>query len=374
MANERRSYAVTEAASRGRAHAEAPHRYRSDFERDRDRVIHCSAFRRLEGKTQVFTPGLDDYYRTRLTHTIEVAQIGRTIAKALGLNEALTEAICLAHDLGHPPFGHAGEAVLNDLMKGHGGFEHNAQTLRIVELLEHPYPAFMGLNLMYETRLGLAKHKSRYDVPQGHAFAEANGTLEGQIADLADRIAYNCHDLEDGMKARLLETEQMQHIEIFSEARRRVRADDIEDWTIRRTRTAKAIIDALVSDCIDASRAAIAAAGIETSRDACARPENAIVLSSECDRKLEVLESFLLERFYHHESLLESAEKVRRWLAELFERLCAKPDLMPGYFQRFIDRHGLQRAVCDYIAGMTDRYCLKLLDEPRRGGRFRRII
>ncbi len=222
-----RSYAVTEASSKGRAFAEARHQYRSDFERDRDRIIHCSAFRRLEGKTQVFTPGLDDYYRTRLTHTIEVAQIGRTIAKALGLNEALTEAICLAHDLGHPPFGHAGEAALNELMADYGGFEHNAQTLRIVTLLEHPYPAFMGLNLMYETRLGLAKHKSRYDVPQEGVFAEANGTLEGQISDLADRIAYNCHDLEDGMKARLLHSEQMQHIEIFSrgEAADRRRAD-----------------------------------------------------------------------------------------------------------------------------------------------------
>lgn len=356
-----RSYAVTEAASKGRAFAEAPHRYRSAFERDRDRIIHCSAFRRLEGKTQVFTPGLDDYYRTRLTHSIEVAQIGRTIAKALGLNEALTEAICLAHDLGHPPFGHAGEAALNGLMADYGGFEHNAQSLRIVELLEHPYPAFMGLNLMYETRLGLAKHKSRYDVPQGDAFPEANCTLEGQVVDLADRIAYNCHDLEDGMKARLLESDQMQHIEIFTAARQRVGADAIEDWTIRRTRTAKAIIDALVSDCIDVSRQAIAAARIETPRDACDRPENVIGLSPEYDRKLEILEVFLLDRFYHHESLLRNAEKASRWLAELFEKLCAKPELMPSYFRRFIDQHGLQRAVCDYIAGMTDRFALKVL-------------
>ena len=362
MTDTRRSYAVTEAGSQGRAFAEKPHRYRSDFERDRDRIIHCSAFRRLEGKTQVFTPGLDDYYRTRLTHTIEVAQIGRTIARALGLNEALTEAICLAHDLGHSPFGHAGEAALNGLMGAYGGFEHNAQTRRIVELLEHPYPAFMGLNLMYETRLGLAKHKSRYDVPQGDTFAEANCTLEGQIADLADRIAYNCHDLEDGMKARLLQSEQMEHIEIFTDARNQIGADEIEDWTIRRTRTAKAIIEALVSDCIDVSAEAIASAKIETPRDACAKPENVIRLSPDCDRKLEVLETFLLERFYHHESLLQSAEKVRQWLAQLFERLCAQPDLMPGYFQRFIPQHGLQRAVCDYIAGMTDRYCLKLLE------------
>ncbi len=361
MTDALRSYAVTEAASRGRAFAEQPHRYRSAFERDRDRIIHCSAFRRLEGKTQVFTPGLDDYYRTRLTHTIEVAQIGRTIAKALGLNEALTEAICLAHDLGHSPFGHAGEAVLNDLMRDYGGFEHNAQTRRIVELLEHPYPAFMGLNLMYETRLGLAKHKSRYDVPTGDAFAEANATLEGQIADLADRIAYNCHDLEDGMKARLLESEQMQHIDIYIEARQRVGADHIEDWTIRRTRTAKAIIEILVSDCIETSEAAIAAAGIASPSDACARAENTIALSDAYDRKLETLETFLLERFYHHERLVQNAEQARQWLTELFERLCARPDQMPGYFQRFIAQHGLHRAVCDYIAGMTDRYCLKLL-------------
>lgn len=361
MPDESRSYAVTEGASKGRVFAEAPHRYRSDFERDRDRIIHSSAFRRLEGKTQVFTPGLDDYYRTRLTHSIEVAQIGRTIAKALGLNEALTEAICLAHDLGHPPFGHAGEAALNGLMAKYGGFEHNAQSLRIVELLEHPYPAFMGLNLMYETRLGLAKHKSRYDVPQGDPFPEANCTLEGQIVDLADRIAYNCHDLEDGMKARLLDSEQMQHIEIFMGATRQIGADAIEDRTIRRTRIAKAIIDALVGDCIDTSAANIAAAGLRTPHEACASPQDVIGLSPECDRKLEVLEAFLLDRFYHHESLVRNAQKARDWLAGLFERLCAKPDLMPGYFQRFIPQHGLERAVCDYIAGMTDRFALKSL-------------
>ncbi len=165
MSEELSSYAVIERLSQGRALEEKPHPYRSGFERDRDRIIHCSAFRRLEGKTQVFTPGLDDYYRTRLTHSIEVAQIGRTIAKALGLNINLTEAICLAHDLGHPPFGHAGEEALNELMADFGGFEHNRQTLRIVDFLEHPYPDFYGLNLMYETRLGLAKHRSPYDKP-----------------------------------------------------------------------------------------------------------------------------------------------------------------------------------------------------------------
>jgi len=361
MSDGLRSYAMAETGSKGRAFAEPPHPYRSDFERDRDRIIHCSAFRRLEGKTQVFSPGLDDYYRSRLTHSIEVAQIGRTIAKTLGLNESLTEAICLAHDLGHPPFGHAGEAALNALMADHGGFEHNAQSLRIVELLERPYPQFMGLNLMYETRLGLARHKSRYDQPEARTFKEANCTLEGQAADLADRIAYNCHDLEDGMRARLLESDAMKDIEIFMEARRRIRIETIDDWTIRRTRTAKAIIEILVGDCIVTSRANIAAAGIQTAAEACARTENLISLSADNDHKLQVLEDFLLRRFYHHDSLMQNSQRVQDWLGELFDRLCRQPEGMPGYFQRFIPQHGLQRAVCDYIAGMTDRYCLKLL-------------
>ncbi|HNS20187.1 MAG TPA: dNTP triphosphohydrolase [Sedimentisphaerales bacterium] len=364
MVDDLRSFAVTEVVSKGRAFAEPAHPYRSDFERDRDRVIHSSAFRRLEGKTQVFTPGLDDYYRSRLTHSIEVAQIGRTLARTLGLNDTLTEAICLAHDLGHSPFGHAGESALNSLMAGHGGFEHNAQSLRIVDLLEHPYPQFMGLNLMYETRLGLAMHKSRYDLSEGGGFPELNCTLEGQAADLADRIAYNCHDLEDGMRARLLDPDSMRDIEIFAEAEHRVQARQIDDWTIRRTRTAKAIIDALVGDCIETSRANLAAAGIRTVAEVCARAENLISLSAESDRKLRVLEDFLLRCFYHHESLVETSRKVQGWLGELFERLCRRPEEMPGYFRRFIPQHGLERAVCDYIAGMTDRYCLKLLEDP----------
>ncbi|MHC4528004.1 MAG: dGTP triphosphohydrolase, partial [Planctomycetota bacterium] len=243
MCHKLADYAVNEAASRGRAYHEMPHRYRTAFERDRDRIIHCSAFRRLEGKTQVFTPGLDDYYRTRLTHSIEVAQIGRTIAKTLGLNAALTEAICLAHDLGHSPFGHGGEQVLNDLMYEFGGFEHNRQSLRIVELLEHPYPDFAGLNLMHETRLGLAKHRTPYDKPEDEVFPEANCSLEGQVGDIADRIAVNCHDLEDGMRAGLIADEQLRQIAIFAEAESRINAAAIEDRTVRRTRTAKAIMD-----------------------------------------------------------------------------------------------------------------------------------
>ncbi|MCK5001334.1 MAG: dNTP triphosphohydrolase, partial [Anaerohalosphaera sp.] len=190
------AYALTAEQSRGRQYPTPPHPYRSHFQRDRDRVIHSQAFRRLEGKTQVFTPSMNDNYRNRLTHSIEVAQIGRTIARTLNLNEDLTEAICLAHDIGHSPFGHAGEHVLNKLMASHDGFEHNIQAMRLVDLLEHPYPDFAGLNLMYETRLGLAKHSSPYDSPEQIAsFPQKHCSLEGQIADIADRIAYNCHDL-----------------------------------------------------------------------------------------------------------------------------------------------------------------------------------
>ena len=356
-------YAVNESLSRGRAFAERPHPYRSDFERDRDRIIHCSAFRRLEGKTQVFTPGMDDYYRTRLTHSIEVAQIARTIAKALRLNASLTEAVSLAHDLGHSPFGHAGENVLNSLMSGFGGFEHNRQSLRIVDLLEHPYPDFVGLNLMYETRLGLAKHETTYDQPQDESSEEWHCSLEGQIANIADRIAVNSHDLEDGMRAGLINNGQLEAIAIFTEAQQRINAEAIKDRTIRRTRTAKAIIDTLVSDCIEASKKAIGQINIKTVDEVYHCGEELIVLSSESDAKLNELENFLLQNLYLHRTLRQTAKQVEKWLRELFEKLCRKPESMPGYFQRFIDAEGLQRTVIDYIAGMTDRFCLKMLGE-----------
>jgi len=360
MSDELAGYAVTEKHSRGRQYKEKPHPYRSDFERDRDRIIHCSAFRRLEGKTQVFTPGLDDHYRTRLTHSIEVAQIGRTIAKALGLNVTLTEAICLAHDLGHPPFGHAGEKALDDLTADIGGFEHNAQTLRVVELLEHPYPDFPGMNLMYETRLALARHETPYDKPQD---SSRPCSLEGQVAGIADRIAYNCHDLEDGMRAGLITGRQLKNIEIFTQAQSRLKTKSIEDKSILRTRTAKNIIDKLVGDCIDTSKATIEKAGIKTVDDVYAKTENLIALSADSNASLALLEEFLFTNFYQHKSLLQTSGKVKDWLGRLLERLCQNPALMPGYFQRLAEKEGRQRTVCDYIAGMTDRFCLKMLDE-----------
>lgn len=355
-------YAVGTHNSRGRKFKEKPHPYRGDFERDRDRIIHSEAFRRLEGKTQVFTAGVNDNFRNRLTHSIEVAQIGRTIAKALNLNEPLTEAICLAHDLGHSPFGHTGESVLNDLMARFGGFEHNKQSLRIVEFLEHPYPDFAGLNLMYETRLGLAKHSSPYDNPHDDVFPEKNCSLEGQIAEAADRIAYNSHDLEDGMRSKIIDTEQLAKIELFDMAQRRIKAGSIGDMVVRRVRTAKAIIDILVSDCIETSSKTITASHLRSLDDVYKNTDKIVDLSKASNDMLSQLEAFLMQNLYLHSSV-KAEDKIRDWLSSLFTKLCDKPAIMPGYFQKLIEKHGLQRAVCDYIVGMTDHYCLQILDE-----------
>ena len=357
------SCAVTKQASRQRLFTEPAHSYRNAFERDRDRIIHCSAFRRLEGKTQVFMPGVNDHYRTRLTHSIEVAQIGRTIAKMLDLNETLTEAISLGHDLGHSPFGHTGEAVLNELMADFGGFEHNQQVMRIVELLEHPYPAFAGLNLMYETRLGLAKHKSKYDIPAGEAFKELNSSLEGQIADMADRIAYNCHDLEDGIRAGLISDEQINELQICREALEKIETENLNSAFIRNARISKTIIDILVSDCINTSTIAIGSENINSLDDIYFREDNIIRISDQAQEKLCQLEEFLLENLYMNKILRKATEDVTEWLGSLFDRFCTDPALMPDYYQAFVEKQSLQRTVCDYISGMTDRFCLAVLGE-----------
>ena len=356
-------YAVTEQQSRRRRFPEPPHPYRTDFERDRDRIIHSEAFRRLEGKTQVFTPGVNDNYRNRLTHTIEVAQIGRTIARALHVSESLTEAICLGHDLGHSPFGHRGEEVLNELMDVFGGFEHNSQTLRIVDLLEHPYPDFAGLNLMYETRLGFARHHGPYDNPNEGLFSELCPSIEGQIADLADRIAYNCHDLEDGMRARLIDEEQLRGVRLFETARLRAGANNITDRVVRRIRTAKSIIDILVSDCIDSSTKAIKNSNVKSPAEVYSRDELLVRLSIHAEKNLEQLEKFLFDNMYTHDVLCNANSQVVEWLTAAFEKLCSTPELMPSYYQNMIDEHGLEQTVCDYIAGMTDRFCLSILEE-----------
>ncbi|HOK96210.1 MAG TPA: deoxyguanosinetriphosphate triphosphohydrolase [Anaerohalosphaeraceae bacterium] len=354
------SYAVTESISRGRQIPEPPHPFRGAFERDRDRIIHSAAFRRLEGKTQVFTTGLDDHYRTRLTHSIEVAQIGRTIARALNLNEALTEAICLAHDLGHPPFGHTGEHILNDLMADYGGFEHNSQALRIVDFIECPYPDFRGLNLMFETRLGLVKHTSPYDRPFRHSGWPVRPSLEGQIADIADRIAYNCHDLEDGLRSRLLDLSELTGLALYKLAEKKIALDRIHDYVIRRTRLVKTIMDILASDVIETSRKKINEASIVRLEQVYEHPHPLIGLSDSIHTALCQLETFLMQNMYLDPTIRQTAEKAQDWLAALFEDLCLCPDKMPHFYRQMIASQGLYRVVCDYIAGMTDRYCLQL--------------
>ena len=360
------NYAVTESSSKGRKFVQPGHAYRDAFERDRDRIIHCDAFRRLAGKTQVFAPGLDDNYRSRFSHTMEVSQIGRTISRVLGLNETLTEAICLAHDLGHSPFGHCGEMFLDEIAKSFGGFEHNRQTLRIVDLLEHPYVEFAGLNLMYETRLGLAKHRSPYDKPDEHKeFVETVAPLEAQVADVADRIAYNAHDFEDASRGGLLQQEQLRSLDIYIHASIRCKADMIEDPSIRKTRIAKAIIDTLVSDVIETSRETIARAGLNSAADVYKRGDILITLSPGAQGQLKIFEKFLMDNVYLHPTVVQTHTLIKQWLDKLYNMISINPQIMPLRFVKLIESQGLARTVIDYIAGMTDRYCIKMVETQK---------
>lgn len=361
--NQLAPYAAQSGNSKGRQFKEASHPYRSDFDRDRDRIIHSSAFRRLEGKTQVFSPGRDDNFRTRLTHSIEVAQIGRTIAKVLRLNETLTEAICLAHDLGHSPFGHCGESALANIMKDDGGFEHNKQALRVVEILEKPYPDFRGMNLLYETRLGLSRHLSPYDHPEKDAFSHKNSSLEGQIANVADRIAYNCHDIEDGLRSRILSHEQLKSLAIYQRAYFDVDAAKISDSFVRNNRIVKSIMDRLIGDAISDSDKNIQKSSPQSLLEVLESESPLIGVDGIMDEQLRELEGFLLKNMYLGEEIKQTTSNVGGWLGELFEKFVETPELMPNYYRKFIDEFGLKRAVCDYIAGMTDSYCLKLLQK-----------
>ncbi len=342
-----------------------PSKYRDDFDRDRDRIIHSTAFRRLEGKTQVFTPGVNDHYRTRLTHSIEVAQIGRTIARYLGVNESLTEAICLGHDLGHSPFGHAGETALNHIMRDHGGFEHNAQTLRIVDVIEDPYPDFQGLNLLYETRLGFARHESAYDKASDARFPEPVCSIEGQIASIADRIAYNCHDLEDGLRSStdcIIDMPQLWALEIVRHAGSDIDAQRIKTRYVRNIRIPKAIINALVVDVIDTTKADIEAKNIKTLDDVYNSPV-IVRLSEDAEKDLAALELFLRNNMYFSEYLKQVGENVRIWLGGIMDKYISSPAKMPEYYRGFIEKYGLERAVCDYVSGMTDRFAMKMAKE-----------
>ena len=356
-------YAVGQHNSRGRRAIEPPPSGRTEFQRDRDRIIHSTAFRRLEYKTQVFVNHEGDLFRTRLTHSLEVAQIGRSVARNLGLNEDLVEAVALAHDLGHTPFGHAGQDALNACMKDHGGFEHNLQSLRVVELLEERYPEFDGLNLCFETREGILKHCSlpnaRLLGDVGERFLlDQRPSLEAQLTNLADEIAYNNHDVDDGLRSGLIDIDALSSVGIF--------ARHLEDaqrsypkLTGRRLvhETVRRMIGTLVSDLIAQTRSNIAAAAPANLAEVRAAPPLA-AFSPEIRGEQHELKQFLRSQLYQHYQVSRMSGKAQRIVRELFEAFMETPRLLPAQYQEKA-RADKARAIADYIAGMTDRYAIK---------------
>jgi dGTPase len=362
-------YAAQEERSLGRRYDEARARYRGEFQRDRDRIVHSTAFRRLVYKTQVFVNHEGDLYRTRLTHSLEVAQVGRTVARVLGLNEMLTEAICLAHDLGHTPFGHAGQDALNTCMKDFGGFEHNLQSLRVVDELEAKYAGFPGLNLTYETREGILKHcskKNALDLGEiGKRFLERKQPgLEAQLADISDSIAYNNHDVDDGFRAGLLSLEQLCEQRLFSEQHQAVQAayPGLEDRRLI-YEIIRRIINTVVSDLID--RTASRLEELKPSSIDDVRSESAPIVgfSEEVLEKHTELKRFLLRNLYQHEQVLSMTVEAKRMIEVLFDCYMSDPREMPAEFADRADdadgnEAGKARVVADYIAGMTDRFAI----------------
>jgi dGTPase len=346
--------------SRGREYAEPSHSYRTEFQRDRARIIHSRAFRRMEYKTQVFLNGTGDHLRTRLTHSIEVASISRTIARALGLNEDLAESIALAHDLGHAPFGHSGEEMLAECMRDHGGFDHNRQSLRVVELLEGPYPNFPGLNLTFEVREGLRKHAPVYDFPSPTPESYQFPSLEAQVADLADEITYYSHDLDDALDFEVLSATQLAETEVWRKSYEAVRASysggpepELRKIIIRD------IIDNEVHDLVATSAQAIADSGVQSSDDVRRRPGRLIRYSDELAEANRALRTFLYQNVYYHPRVAEVNRRACEMLRRVFEVYLLVPDRLGDGATRRIEKEGLHRTVCDYVAGMTDRYLIE---------------
>ncbi|NGP52402.1 deoxyguanosinetriphosphate triphosphohydrolase [Thioalkalivibrio sp. XN8] len=364
-------WATRENESRGRRHPEQPPRYRGEYHRDRDRVIHSTAFRRLVYKTQVFVNHEGDLYRTRLTHSLEVAQIARTVAGALGLNVYLTEAICLAHDLGHTPFGHAGQEALNRCMAEYGGFEHNLQSLRVVDELEEKYAEFPGLNLMFETREGILKHCSQRNARAlgdlGRRFLEGHQpSLEAQLTNLADEIAYNNHDVDDGLRAGLLDIDELREAELFREQHDAVRAR-WPDLAGRRLvhEIVRRMIGRVVEDLVEGSRAALEDAGPASAADVRHAGRRLVQFTPEVGEAHAALKRFLRLRLYRHNRVIRMTTKAQRTVTELFQAFMDEPRLLPADHAREAERKeaaqgpaGRARAVADYIAGMTDRFAI----------------
>lgn len=356
-------YAMKSRLTRGRQHPESEDPYRTVYRRDRDRIIHTTAFRRLEYKTQVFVNHEGDHYRTRLTHTLEVAQIAVSIARILRLNEDLVEAVALAHDIGHPPFGHAGEDALRELMKDHGGFEHNIQGLRIVDVLEERYPDFHGLNLTWEVRESINKHRTPYEHPDMQVALDPklSPLLESQIADIADEIAYDNHDLDDGLYSGILKEEELAELPIWRQVCGAVDGRHPSmNPLIRRYQIIRSLIHLQVVDLVKTTAQAIAQQAVGSIGDVrCCKAR--LILFSEAMRELRApLKKLLWNKFYHHYRVVRMTEKAKRVIGELFHYYLKDPGQLPNTAHARIERgDDAHRVVCDYIAGMTDRYCLQ---------------
>jgi dGTPase len=346
--------------SRGRKHPEPSHAYRTEFQRDRARIIHSRAFRRLEYKTQVFLNGTGDHLRTRLTHSIEVASISRTIARALSLNEDLAEAIALAHDLGHSPFGHSGEEMLADCMRDYGGFDHNRQSSRVVELLENAYPNFPGLNLTFEVREGLQKHQAFYDSPTPGEEKYRCPSLEAQIANLADEITYYSHDLDDAVDFEILSAAQLQESAVWQKSHRAVvaRYADVHEPELHKL-IIRDIIDVQVRDVIVTSAQSIQAAKAESADEVRRQPAPLIRYSDELLEANGELRRFLYQNVYYHPRVAEVNQRACEMLGRVFEAYVLDPERLGEAATKRIETEGLHRTVCDYIAGMTDRYLME---------------
>lgn len=373
-ANEDRTlapYGMRSRDTKGRVYPDNEPRHRTSFQRDRDRIIHTSAFRRLEYKTQVFNNFEGDYFRTRLTHTLEVAQVGRTIARSLGANEDLIEAICLAHDIGHAAFGHSGEVTLNELMQGHGGFDHNRQSLRIVTELEKRYPDWPGLNLTWEVREGMVKHETEYDVSDAAEFnPELRGDLEAQIANIADELAYTTHDLDDGLRSGFLTHEMFSGLKLWQMLMESVVWDGKEMSDLMRHRLIRRLVGILVSDVIEATNERIEASKANRPLDIQQLDHNLIGYSEKIGPLNRELKTFLFKNLYQHKEVVRMAEQADDMLKRIFHSYERRPEMLPLDFRDVIQSRGLHRTICDYIAGMTDRFAMQESERLKEAGKL----
>ncbi|QBG46894.1 deoxyguanosinetriphosphate triphosphohydrolase [Verrucomicrobia bacterium S94] len=355
------SYASKSFESLGRRHPEQPHPRRSCFARDRDRILHSRCFRRLEYKTQVFVNGTADHYRTRLTHTMEMSATGRTLARILRANEDLTECICLAHDLGHSPFGHEGEHVLDELMKDYGGFDHNLQSLRNVELVESPYPDFKGLNLTWEVRAGLLKHEAHREHAEldGHPIGPFQ-SLEAQIADIADDMTYHAHDVDDGLEAGIVTQEQLETTEFWKMAASmtKERYPNLSAFQFQRA-TIRAMLELQVVDVTDHALQRLEKINPQSVRDVMTAPERIVEFSPEMKEILSQFSAFMFKNMYYHRSVADAARQAVSMMRKLFLYYIAHPESMGEKARERLDEEGLWRTVCDYVAGCTDRYAIE---------------